>query len=453
MRKILLFTTILFQTLFFAAFSSPVVINGTWDRQGKEVSLYYIVSGRLEVLSTYNLQDDKTFGFSFTPQSPGYYVIGSDLPERRMNKYVFYLKPGDALQVDFNEESYVLKGENTPQNKALADWHDKIAPLEFMAVYFNKQSSTYVDFFPLLEEFIHDKYTPLKTGDPVFDSSFEKFRNIDLTSVSLHFLLTPRSAQPENEDYPDYYRQLSIEEFTKDASLLDYPFGSSFLSNILFLKSLFSESSDSYALPEALAFFQNNILKGEYLLKAASRVKTYDGYMDLMNTYGQYIITADQKKRASDIIAKLAKENKAGETAINFTHKNIEGKEVSLSDFKGKVVYVDAWATWCGPCKKEMASLQKLEQEYAGNDGIVFMCVSLDEEKDHQTWKDFVKNEKLGGIQLFSGGFKSDIAKFYNINSIPRFLLIDKKGNIVSKDAPRPSTSELRLLIENELKK
>lgn len=451
MRKIL-FLTILLQTLFFTAYSSPVVINGKWNMPDKNVSLYYIVSGRLEILSTYTLQEDRTFGFSFTPQSPGYYVLGSENPQIRQNKYVFYLRPGDTLQAEFNDDSYALTGENTPQNKAMADWHNKIAPLEFMSLYFNKNSSTYVDFFPLLDEFIHDGYTPTQTGDEVFNRSFEKFRQIDLINIAVFFIHTPRSAHPENEDFSDFYRQINLEELTNDASLLAYPYGSTLMYMMLYLKQRLSNKQEMYTIPEVLSFLQNDTIKGEYLLGEASRIKTYEGYLGLMNPYGQYIVTTDQKKRTSEIIAKLGQANKEGEIAINFTHKDINGKDVSLSDFIGKVVLVDAWATWCGPCKKEMESIQKLEKEFAGKD-VVFMCVSVDEAKDKQKWKDFVKNENLEGIQLFSGGFESDIVKFYDIKSIPRFILIDKKGNIVSKDAPRPSSAELRLLIKNELKK
>lgn len=80
------------------------------------------------------------------------------------------------------------------------------------------------------------------------------------------------------------------------------------------------------------------------------------------------------------------------------------------------------------------------------------MSVSVDEVKDHQKWKDFVAAEQLKGVQLFAAGW-SDIAKNYDIKAIPRFMVFDKKGNIVSVDAPRPSGKELKLLLEAELKK
>ena len=100
---------------------------------------------------------------------------------------------------------------------------------------------------------------------------------------------------------------------------------------------------------------------------------------------------------------------------------------VSLSDFKGKVVLVDVWATWCGPCRQQIPYLKKLEEEMHGTD-VVFGGVSVDESKDKQKWLDFIKTEGLKGV-------------------------FDKKGNIVSVDAPRPSSPELKKMLENELKK
>ena len=123
----------------------------------------------------------------------------------------------------------------------------------------------------------------------------------------------------------------------------------------------------------------------------------------------------------------------------------------SLTDFKGKVVLVDVWATWCGPCKAEIPHLKKMEEDMRNQD-VVFMSVSVDEQKDFQKWKDFVAKEELKGVQMFAAGW-SDIAKNYNIKGIPRFMVFDKKGNIVTIDSPRPSSKELKLLLENELKK
>lgn len=452
MKKLLLFA-VLFQIAVFCKAESAVTIKGKWDRQGNDVSLYYIVSGRIEMLSTYKLQQDRTFGFLFTPESTGYYVIGDNNPLSRTNKYVFFFKPGDKLYVEVNEDKYQLIGENTPENRALTDWYNSISDMENIGIYYYKGAFTYVDFFPLLEEFTSKQYVPQKTGNNYFDNSFADYRKYDLLNMAVSFLFTPRATHPQNEDFIDFYQNINIEKLTKDASLMEYPYGSKLLSNLFYIKARVLGNDKPYNFNEAFAMIKNDTLKGEYLLQQAEQLKTYTTYLEKIAPLEQYIITPDQKNRSTNIIAKLAKESsEQGQIAINFTHKDVNGKNVSLSDFKGKVVLVDVWATWCGPCIAQIPHLKNLEKQYEGKD-IVFMGVSLDEKKDYEKWEEFIEKEELKGIQLFAGGFNSDIAKFYDIKGIPRFMLFDKKGNIVSKDAPRPASEELKALIEAELKK
>ncbi|MCL2502165.1 MAG: TlpA family protein disulfide reductase [Bacteroidales bacterium] len=137
----------------------------------------------------------------------------------------------------------------------------------------------------------------------------------------------------------------------------------------------------------------------------------------------------------------------------NFSAYDMEGKKVSLHDFMGKVVLVDIWATWCGPCKQEIPYLKELEKDYHGQE-LVVMSISIDPPTDRPKWMNFVKNENLPGLQLFGGdGPRSEVARIHNINSIPRFLLYAKNGALVSANAPRPSQAELRALIDEELKK
>ena len=135
-----------------------------------------------------------------------------------------------------------------------------------------------------------------------------------------------------------------------------------------------------------------------------------------------------------------------------FDYIDAKGGKKSLDSFKGKYVYIDIWATWCGPCIREIPSLQKLEKEYH-NKNITFVSISTDEsvrsggswEAAEKKWRDFVKNRELSGVQLWSGQDFS-FQQAYQINAIPRFLLIDPNGNIVSANAPRPSDPNLKTL-------
>jgi thiol-disulfide isomerase/thioredoxin len=166
----------------------------------------------------------------------------------------------------------------------------------------------------------------------------------------------------------------------------------------------------------------------------------------------KFLITAKEritKTANSWIERKTAVDNmpKTDEAAIDFTYPDKDGSEFSLASFKGNLIYVDVWATWCGPCKAEIPSLQQLEADYHDKD-ITFMSVSVDEDKE--AWEKMIAEKELGGVQLWANGW-SQITKDYAIFGIPRFMLFDAKGNVISTDAPRPSSEDIRELLDANL--
>lgn len=127
----------------------------------------------------------------------------------------------------------------------------------------------------------------------------------------------------------------------------------------------------------------------------------------------------------------------------SFDYVNFKGGKTKLEDLRGKYVYIDVWATWCGPCRAEIPHLKKIEEKYH-NKKIEFVSISVDTKKDYEKWKKFVTEKELGGIQLFADSdWNSQFIKEYNINGIPRFILIDPQGKIVNANADRPSSPRL----------
>ncbi|CAH0994745.1 Thiol-disulfide oxidoreductase ResA [Emticicia aquatica] len=122
----------------------------------------------------------------------------------------------------------------------------------------------------------------------------------------------------------------------------------------------------------------------------------------------------------------------------------LDGKQFNFAKYKGKVIYVDFWASWCGPCRQEFPFSKKMHDGFTEKQkkNIVFLYVSIDE--DPNNWKNAVDNLKLnnGDHGISNGGFGSGVSQKYQINSIPRYMIIDKNGTIVRPDAPRPSNPE-----------
>ena len=121
-----------------------------------------------------------------------------------------------------------------------------------------------------------------------------------------------------------------------------------------------------------------------------------------------------------------------------------DGRPFSFGDFKGKYLYIDFWATWCGPCIKEIPSLVKLEKEFQGRE-ITFLSISFDKDADEQKWKDYVKDHQMTSRQ-FRADAKSHelLTRNWNISMIPRFVILDKEGRVVNVNAPFPSDKKIR---------
>ncbi|WP_438940090.1 TlpA family protein disulfide reductase [Chitinophaga hostae] len=141
----------------------------------------------------------------------------------------------------------------------------------------------------------------------------------------------------------------------------------------------------------------------------------------------------------------------AGKVPPFFTLKDINGKEVTLKDFSGKVIYMDFWASWCAPCRYEMKNgSPKLHEKFKDNKDVVFLYISVDDKA--AAWKKAIADDKIEGIHLLSaGGMNSEVAKAFNIMGVPRYVIIGRDGKIFDSDASRPSEDKTPARIHEAL--
>lgn len=360
----------------------------------------------------------------------------------RVQKMI-YLERGKTLETDYKrvrgsqDSPYHFSGDLAAENRWL-DEHEMLLPVRLSPEMTAKET------VGLLQQEAGRKkkeiesrgftpaFTSLETQRQAF-GVYASFRNCRNRDSQLYAFLSEQVKHEESALLPcDVYR--------------------TFLLDALF--ALAGEGKEGYD-PYTYADFQLNYISKQLKNKAlkgflASSViiiymerRGTDRIEPLLKTARHLLCTSEEKQQVEEVYAKwhaMAKGTPAGE----FVFHDLEDKPVALSDFRGNYVFIDCWATWCGPCRKELAPLRQLEHDYAGR-GIVFLSISGDDKPDK--WKKYVAEQQLGGTQVIDPP-GSDFKRRFDVNAIPRFILIDPDGLVYDAMAPRPSEPACRNLLD-----
>jgi len=433
---------------------------------------YVIISGKIEnpnsdSLSILNKNQDlikvlilkKDYTFRDTLNIPeGFYSL-SDGKENTQ----IYLKPKFDLNISLNtkefDESIFYEGVGSNENNYLAKkylleesfgqlnyygYYAKLAEDDFLKLtdsLYNVQINLLNNYPNLDKDFTFieskslefrklDKYSSFEgmkgfvTGDRDFKVSSNypnPFKNVDLSNEKL--LISPNYLFY----IQSYLRKKSSENINKDDLNIDY--------TLEFVKTIKKEVKND-KIKEELAYSI-----GKWSL---TRVKKLD------SVYNQITPLLTNKEYLKEVTEKYKKLKKIEKGAISptFELNDINGRTISLNQLKGKLVYIDIWATWCMPCIKEIPSLKKMEEYFEGKD-IQFVSICKSDSKER--WKKMVEEKELGGIQIYAPDENISFFKDYSVQGIPRFLLIDKNGKIIDSNAKRPSNPKLNEEIEKYL--
>ena len=125
---------------------------------------------------------------------------------------------------------------------------------------------------------------------------------------------------------------------------------------------------------------------------------------------------------------------KVNNTAPNFSAETPEGKQLSLNEVKAKVIILDFWASWCGPCRKENPNVVKLYEAYKDK-GLEIIGISLDKEGQKKRWLDAIEKDNMTWKQITNlKGWNDPIAKQFAVRSIPATFILDENKKIIAKN-------------------
>ncbi len=365
-----------------------------------------------------------------------------------------FFEKGDTPVISFDgrnfKDTFAFDGEKS----AAVDYLDKV---KLTALPDTDYALGFEEYRSRIDAKVQDALKLLKANDLGSAGRFEKmeegrirysYANTFLMHPVGHVMMTGDREYAPDEDYYKVIDSFVVE----DEDLVDLDEYRNFVVEAAHV--LDADNRDVKTLyPKTVAQmkfiadrFSSDKVRGTLLhYLAATYVDRYgtDGIQELEAIFHTYV---KEESLVADYRSKCEKweVSKPGKPSPDFKASDIDGKEWTLDDFRGKYVYIDMWATWCGPCRREMPYLKALAEKFEGAE-IVFLGLSVD--RDRSKWEEMVRSGSLTGVQLYLGA-RSAFPKAYNVDGIPRFILLDKNGVIVNDNMSNPSSAETVSVLE-----
>lgn len=374
---------------------------------------------------TIPVKADGSFDYSFSLSQPGYFTIGYN---------TIYVKPGDMVSIQIDNEDptkSVIAGTHSSLNQYLSgNAYTHSGSYVAMMNREKLEDATYTDHF--IDSVANARLAQLKAIKGA-DSTFvhaEKAR-IDADVIN-SYLSIPFYAGFEDDSTK--YKTFMDARMNKISSLLKSICHDEYLDieNVRYVvqsciqSPLFSSSIvwTPHLTDYVTSLYCSNLLDSKTDEATLNQVKSMIDSIKV-TAFAQAV------KGKLNKVMQLAK----GKNAIDIQFTTLDGKQVKLSDYRGKAICIDFWATWCGPCMRESPLFHQLAEQYKQNKDIVFLAISID--TDFNQWKKRMAG-KTHSIPELNCTDNEALGK-WNINSIPRFIIIDKNFKILDANAPAPS--------------
>jgi thiol-disulfide isomerase/thioredoxin len=305
-------------------------------------------------------------------------------------------------------------------------------------------------------------------NDPYF-SHFKKMVLLDNRFLNLYYLLSyandnkmgPQETERFIRDHSDrnVLKDLNNEDnlISKDFKGWTLTAYTDYLLRLDYLKDSTLKENKNYRLEKIITVYAgkvkdfalaNNMRENIFFTKSIDRLNAlkerYGPYLDMItDTAYKKIIETQISDKENDLMRTAI-----GKPAPGFSLPSDKGRTYKLSDFAGKVVYLDLWASWCSPCRAETPFLSAIYEKYKNDTRIAFVSIAVSDAET--SWREALTQDKPGWLQLWD---KENVVKMaYVANMIPQFVIINKKGEIVNFNAPKPSDEPiLEALLKKEM--
>jgi peroxiredoxin len=462
-RIVLLLLVCQFAVMANASDPKPATINCTLHGFKKEanpnwlpagVILYKIKNGAAVKLDMQRPDAGGNFSYTIDVKEGIYFLAKPSKGEAF--KHILYLKAGEQKKIDFYKDyDSCLVDQPNAETRSLQAWTNAFN--RYVAAAQRKPTESY-RLHDELVKFASSFLKSGKTANTYFNSWLADKIDTDVKYFrAANFFRFGRlnGTYDSSAAVQSFYQPLDEKKVINDTRLLRSEHGMELL-NYTFAYWKLKEGSTTEQLvanlfsPENAVEISNGPVKIAFLLYKMPAIKKYEDFLKYVQPYQALFTTAEQKalyqKRYEELYL-FAK----GAPGYDFKLKDVNDKTYTLSAFKGKVVVIDIWAMWCGACLNEMPYFQKVEESFQDRDDIVFLGLSHDGLGRKEVWKNFVAKKGWTNVQLLAN-YNESVGKYYKIEGIPRFMIFDKEGKIVTVDAPRPSNPEFKKLIEQTLK-
>lgn len=421
-----------------------VTICGTkGEERIKIVQLYAVRDGEVRKIAETDCSVNDFFGFCFEPEYEGFYLIGSN--EFFLHR-IYVTRKGQRIEVELKNEALEFCGVCSPENIALGDWEKRLADFKEKTYYSLLSFRSYKaeELTGSMEKVLQEarEYQKnLKADNKRFEELMRETTVLDLCYFASFYLL---NTEQKDDEVANAFRKIICASAFTSGAVLQNGFGNLAISDYFMVKEKYDhqQADINFCMEE----MQDSTIRGRILVEELATVPTYEEFYRLMNRYGKYLVIKSQLAEAHRIGAALYVPE-VGKQAADFTYPDRSGKLISLSDFKGKIVVVETWATWCAPCIKALPGFCRLAGEYDPDD-VVFLGVSFNKQKEKAQWIKIMDKFRLepATIQVLADGF-SEIAAYYRMQVAGQYLIVDREGRIAKLNAPQ-EPEKLKVEIE-----